>query len=260
MGQAQGSMGVDVGDIDGDGDEDLFVTNLDNEGNVLYRNVGGGLFEDRTVEAGLFTLGFTGFGTRLLDYDNDGWLDLVVVTGAVRHLSSQVRQGDPYPLRQRNRLFHNERGRRFVDASDGAGAAFAPLGVARGAAGGDLENDGDLDLVVFNNSGPARVLLNEVGSRSRWVGIRALDTRYRRDALQARVVLIRSQGRDSIRRVQADGSYATASDPRVVFGLGADGSPQTVRVHWPGGAAEEFRGLVPGRYWVLEPGKAPREP
>ncbi|HET9010435.1 MAG TPA: VCBS repeat-containing protein, partial [Gemmatimonadaceae bacterium] len=85
-GQPQGSMGVDLGDADGDGDEDLFVTNLDNEGNTFYRNQGGGLFEDRTVEAGLFKLGSTGFGTRLVDYDNDGWLDVVVANGAVRHM------------------------------------------------------------------------------------------------------------------------------------------------------------------------------
>ena len=84
MGQAQGSMGVDLGDIDGDGDEDLFVTNLDNEGNTLYLNVGKGLYEDRTTESGLFTLGFTGFGTRFLDYDHDGWLDLFVANGAVQ--------------------------------------------------------------------------------------------------------------------------------------------------------------------------------
>ena len=95
-GQAQGSMGIDLADIDRDGDEDLFVTNLDNESNTFYLNTGKGLFEDRTSEFGLFRLGFTGF-TAFLDYDNDGWLDLMVVNGAVRHLPVQVRTGDPYP-------------------------------------------------------------------------------------------------------------------------------------------------------------------
>ena len=118
MGQPQGSMGVDAADIDHDGDEDLFVTNLDNEGNTLYLNVGDGLYEDRTAEFGLFKLGFTGFGTRFLDYDNDGWLDLLVVNGAVRHLSSQLQKGDPYPLKQRSQLFRNDRGRRFAEVSD----------------------------------------------------------------------------------------------------------------------------------------------
>jgi hypothetical protein len=258
VGRPQGSMGLDAGDVDGDGDEDLFVTNLDNEGNTLYRNLGHGLYEDRTAESGLFALGLTGFGTRLLDYDNDGWLDLFVVNGAVRHLTSQVRTGDPYPLKQRNRLFWNDRGRGFLDVTDASGPALAPLHVARGVATGDLDNDGDLDVVIFNNSGPARVLLNQVGSSSRWIGLRVLDGRSRRDAVQARVVLHGPDGRDMTRRVQTDGSYATAGDARVLFGLGRDGSPRTVRVHWPGGRIEEFPGLAVDTYWLLEPGKPPR--
>ena len=259
VGQPQGSMGVDFADVDEDGDDDLFVTNLDNESNTLYRNQGGGLFEDRTSEAGLFRIGFTGFGTKFIDYDNDGWLDLVVANGAVRHIGSQVRQGDPYPLRQRNLLFHNQRGGRFADVTDGAGAAFAPLHVGRGLATGDLDNDGDIDVVIFDNNGPARVLLNQVGSARHWLGICALDGRYHRDALQSRVTLVRSDGRAAARRVYADGSYGTASDSRIVFGLGDNAAAQqTVRVQWPDGAAEDFRGLTADRYWVLERGKPPR--
>ena len=255
-GQPQGSMGIDIGDVDRDGDDDLFVTNLDNEGNTLYLNVGSGLFEDRTAEFGLFTLGFTGFGTRFMDYDNDGWLDLVVVNGAVRHVGSQLQKGDPYPLKQRSQLFRNDRGRKFVDVSDSAGPPFAQLQVARGAATGDLDNDGDIDLVVFNNSGPVRVLQNEVGSRGHWLGIRAIDTRYKRDAVQARVSLAGQRGATKI--VQTDGSYCVASDPRVLFGLGSGSAAQTVRVQWAGGQVEEFRDLAIDRYYVLEPGKAPR--
>ncbi len=146
-GQAQGSMGIDAGDVDGDGDQDFFVTNLDNEGNAFYRQVEKGVFEDRTVEAGLFRLGFTGFGTRLLDYDNDGWLDVIVVNGAVRHLAAQARRGDTYPLKQRSQLFRNDGRGRFVDVSDAAGPAFAQLQVGRGVATGDLDNDGGVDVV-----------------------------------------------------------------------------------------------------------------
>ena len=255
-GQPQGSMGIDAGDVDHDGDEDLFVTNLDNEGNTLYLNLGAGLFEERTTEFGLFKLGFTGFGTRFLDYDNDGWLDLVVVNGAVRHLSSQVQKGDRYPLKQRSQLFHNERGRRFEDVSDTAGSPFAQLQVARGAATGDLDNDGDTDIVVFNNSGPVRVLLNESGHRRHWIGLRIIDGRYKRDAVQTRVELAGHRG--ATRRVQTDGSYAVASDPRVLFGLANEAGPQTVRVLWPGGQAEDFRNLAVDRYWILEAGKPPR--
>jgi hypothetical protein len=258
MGQPQGSMGIDAADFDRDGDEDLFVTNLDNEGNTLYLNVGNGLYEDRTSEFGLFKLGFTGFGTRFIDYDNDSWLDLIVVNGAVRHLSGQLQKGDPYPLKQRSHLFRSDRGRRFQDVSDAAGAPFTQLQVSRGAATGDLDNDGDTDVVVFNNSGGARVLLNDVGSRRHWLGVRAIDGRNKRDALQARVTLAGRSNRDVTQSVQTDGSYCVANDPRVLFGLGDDSAAQTIRVRWAGGQVEEFRNLAVDRYWVLESGKAPR--
>jgi hypothetical protein len=260
FGQPQGSMGVDLGDVDNDGDEDLFVANLDNEGNALYVNLGKGLFEERTVEAGLFALGFTGFGARFIDYDGDGWLDLFVANGAVRHLGAQVRQGESYPLRQRNQLFRNGGRGRFSDISGRSGPPFEVLDVGRGTAAGDVDNDGDVDLVVFNNRGPARLLLNEVGSRQHWLGVRVVDGRYRRDAYGASIELLRSGGRAALRRVHTDGSYLAAGDPRVLIGLGTDGAPQTIRVRWDGGKVEEFRGLVPDRYWVLEQGRPPRAP
>ena len=256
-GTAQGSMGIDLGDIDGDGDEDLFVTNLDNESNTLYVNVGKGLFEDRTVERGVFKLGITGFGTRFIDVDNDGWLDLVVVNGAVRHLTSHAQRGDPYPLKQPKLFFRNEAGRRFVDATREAGPSFDRLEVSRGLAMGDLDNDGDSDLVVFNNSGPLRLLINQAARGKHWLGVRVVDGRYGRDAVDTRLELSRRSG-SLWRRASTDGSYCVASDPRVVFGLAADASPQTVRVHWAGGKVEEFSGLSADRYWVLEAGKVPR--
>jgi enediyne biosynthesis protein E4 len=254
MGQAQGSMGIDLGDIDEDGDEDLFVTNLDNEGNTLYLNLGKGLYEDRTTESGLFKLGFTGFGTRFVDFDRDGWLDLFIANGAVRHLSRQAQAGDPYPLKQRSHVYRNDRQGKFTDVTERAGPALAPLVVARGVAAGDLDNDGATDLVVFNNSGPARVLMNDASPRGHWLGVRVVDPRYRRDALQARVELVR-RGRAAVTRVQTDGSYCTSGDPRVVFGLDQDQAAQTVRVHWGPGDVEEFRGLAADRYWRLERGK-----
>jgi hypothetical protein len=260
-GRAQGSMGIDVADADRDGDDDLFVTNLDNEGNTFYLNGGGGLFEDRTVETGLFALGFTGFGARFVDYDRDGWLDLVVANGAVRHLPGQVRLGERYPLRQQNQLFRNNGRGRFTDATAGAGAALEPLGVGRGIAVGDVDNDGDVDIVIFHNSGPARLLLGQPGGDSHWLGIRAIDGRYRRDALTARVELELPRGTPpAVGRIQVDGSYASASDPRVVFGLGRTGSLQAVRIKWPDGRLERFGDLAADRYWTLERGQGERVP
>jgi hypothetical protein len=253
-GMPQGSMGIDAGDVDGDGDDDLFVTNLDNESNTLYRNVGKGLFEDRTVEMGVFKLGLTGFGTRFIDADNDGWLDLVAVNGAVRHLAAQAQRGDPYPLKQPKLFFRNNSGKGFVDASAHAGPAFQALEVSRGLSMGDLDNDGDSDLIVFNNSGKPRVLANQTRGRH-WLGVRVVDGR--RDAVNARLELVR-RGGSLWRRVQTDGSYCAASDPRVLFGLAGETASQTIRVHWPGGKAEEFRDLAVDRYWVLEAGKPPR--
>ncbi len=256
-GRPQGSMGIDAGDVDGDGDDDLFVTNLDNEGHALYINAGKGLFEERTLEWGLFALGFTGFGTRFVDYDNDSWPDLLVINGAVRHMDAQRRTGDPHPLKQRNQLFHNERGRRYADVTASAGPAFAGTAVGRGLATGDLDNDGDIDAIVFNNGGPARVLMNESAQGNHWLGLRILD-RAPRDALQARVEATFADRRRLLRRVHTDGSYASAGDPRVLVGLGPATAPVTVRVVWPQGMTEEFRNLAIDRYWVIEPGKPPR--
>ena len=254
-GVAQGSMGVDATDVDGDGDDDLFVTNLDNESNTFYRNIGRGLFEDRTVEVGAFKLGLTGFGTRFIDIDNDGWVDLVAVNGAVRHLTPQLQRGEPFPLKQPKLVLRNESGKRFVEITSQAGPSFERLEVSRGLSMGDLDNDGDSDLVVFNNSGRARVLLNTAAAGRHWVGVRVLTGP--RDAVQTRLELPTRAG-SLWRRVQTDGSYLSASDPRVVFGLGGDTSPQTVRVFWPGGTAEAFGNLAVDRYWVLERGKPPR--
>jgi hypothetical protein len=121
---------------------------------------------------------------------------------------------------------------------------------------GDLDNDGDTDLAIFNNSGPLRVLRNDVGQGQHWLGIRVLDGR--RDALQARVALAGRNGPRVGRRIQVDGSYGTASDPRVIFGLAGDSSAKRVRVDWANGTTEEFRDLAVDRYWTLERGRPPR--
>jgi len=255
-GAAQASMGVDAADFDGDGDEDLFMTHLLGETNTLYVNNGEGWFEDRSLATGLAvpSKAFTAFGTAWLDYDNDGWLDLFAANGEVRIVPILARAGDLYPLHQPNQLFRNQGDGSFREVTAEAGPVFALSEVSRGAGFGDLDNDGDTDIVVVNNNGPVRLLRNEVGARNHWLGLRLLD-RHGRDALGARAELILADGRRLWRRVRTDGSYASANDPRILFGLGPEPKVQSLRVHWLGGRVEAWHGLSVDQYLVLREGE-----
>jgi len=255
-GSAESSMGVAAADFDGDGDEDLFMTHLKDETNTIYVNDGRGWFEDRTFETnlGVQSVESTGFGTGWFDYDNDGWLDLLTVNGEVRELEELVRRGDPYPLHQPNQLFRNLGDGRFRETTGEAGAVFELSEVSRGAAFGDVDNDGDTDVLIVNNNGPARLLVNELAHAQRWLGVRLLGQAVDRDMLGARVVAVRPDSHDLWRRVRSDGSYGSASDPRVLFGLGQDANVHAVRVYWPGGRVEEWSDLQLDGYTTLREG------
>jgi hypothetical protein len=260
-GAAEASMGVDADDFDEDGDDDIFMTHIMEETNTLYVNDGTGLFEDRTGAAGLasISLGKTGFGTGWFDFDNDGWLDLLVLNGAVRALAERVRAGDPYPLGQPNHLLRNRGNGTFEVASDRAGESFPLIEVSRGAAFGDIDNDGDTDVLMANNNGPSRLLINQVGNRSHWIGLRLLDEKVGRDALGARVQVILDDGSSRWRRVRTDGSFCSSRDPRVLIGLGSATKIKEARVLWPDGRKETWRGLEIDRYSTLRQGSAPKE-
>jgi hypothetical protein len=249
-GQAEAGMGVDAGDFDGNGTEDLFVTHLMEETNTLYVNLGQAMFEDRTRESGLALQShrYTGFGTLWFDYDNDGWLDLHVTNGAVRLLPELVLKGDPFPYAQPNQLFRNNGAGGFTDVSDAAGPAFQTLGVGRGAAYGDIDNDGDTDVLVVNNHGPARLLLNQLGQRNHWLGLRLAEARSGRPLLGARVAVILSKDKVLWRRVRTDGGYLSAQDSRVLVGLGQAAQVAAVRVYWPTGKISEWKNPPIGRY------------
>ncbi len=257
-GMAEASMGLDAADFDGDGDDDLFMTHIMEETNTLYVNDGTGLFEDRTATAGLASIsrGKTGFGTGWFDFDNDGWLDLLIFNGAVRALAERVRAGDPYPLGQPNHLLRNQGNGRFEVVSDRAGDMFPLIEVSRGAAFGDVDNDGDMDVLMANNNGPTRLLLNQVGNASSWLGIRCRLADAPRDALGARVQVVPEKGPVMWRRVRSDGSFCSTRDPRVLVGLGSTTRVKSITVIWPDGSRETFPGYEAGQYVVLREGSA----
>lgn len=258
-GKPQASMGVDAGDYDADGDEDLVMDNLTGEGNTLYRNDGTGTFEDVSRASGIQAPSwpFTGFGAAWIDYDNDSRLDLMTVNGAVKVIEEQVRAKDPLPLKQTKQLFRNVGNSRFEETTKQAGPAFALPEVSRGAAFGDVDNDGDTDVLVANNNGPARLLVNQAAG-AKWLGLRLVTGK--RDALGARVTLERPGAPALWRRARADGSYASANDPRVLFGLGNKADVGKVTVRWPSGRIEEWKGIAAGAYTTLREGEGTAVP
>ena len=264
-GQPQASMGVLAEDFNGDGLVDLFMTHLHRETNTLYVNLGDGLWDDATRSSGLGrpSFAYTGFGAAALDYDGDGELDIAVANGAVKRIDEQYRAGEPLPLRQRNQLFRGLGQGRFAEAPDFEDPAVAE--VSRALAAGDLDNDGDRDLVIANNNGPVRILLNRDRPEPEgWAGVDlrlpgADDAAPGRRALGAWVGAQRAGGADRLwRRFHTDGSYAAANDPRVVVPTASE--PPTVVVSWPNGALEVFQLPGQGRYFTLVRGRGKPAP
>jgi len=255
-GKAEGSMGVDAADIDDDGDEDLVMTELTGEGANLYVNDGSANFVDRSASSGLGpgTLQYTGFGVGWVDVDNDGRLDVLAVNGTVQMIEALRLARDPFPLHQRKLLFLNGGQLRFDPVGARFGAVFALSDVGRGLAFGDIDNDGDTDVLVGNNNGPLRLLINNRGNRNHWIGLRLVERRSGRDALGARVEILRKDGSRMWRRAHTDGSYASAGDPRILAGLGNSAEPSTVRVHWLDGLIEEWQNVGADRYTLLREG------
>jgi len=258
-GRAEASMGLAAADWDGDADLDLFLTGLKGETNTLYRNDGGGIFSDQTEAAGLgrVSLPDTSFGVAEADLDMDGWLDLVVADGAVVLEPAQVAAGDPFPLKQPSRVFHNQGGGRFMDVTAQAAPSLAQAAVGRGIAAGDVDNDGDADLLVTRNNGAALLLRNDAAGAHPWLGLRLLDPGGKRDALGATVLLVAPEhpaGARQLRRAATDGSYASAKDPRVLLALPDGTAAADVEVRWPDGKTETLRGLEAGRYHTVVEG------
>jgi hypothetical protein len=217
-----------------------------------------GLFEEQSAGSGLGTgsRAYTGFGAAWFDIDNDSRLDALIVNGAVQTIEALRRINDPLPLHQKKLLFRNlgpstgaGQAIRFEDVTANGGAAFQLSEVGRGAAFGDIDNDGDTDVIVNNNGGKARLLVNNVGNRNHWVGLKL-------DAVGARVQILLADGTTIWRRARADGSYASANDPRVLAGLGQSSAAPRVHVVWPDGKTEEWPSVPVDRYTTLRQGTA----
>ena len=260
-GEAEASMGVAGGDYDGDGDLDLFLTHFHRETNTLYRNdsePGAPAFRDRTNAAALARPSWdaTSFGTVFLDLDLDGWLDLAVVNGAVTFAAGRPRtEDDPFPLDQPNQAFlnvpGNGGGRRFETARTGLLDGASPH-VSRALVSGDIDNDGDTDLVITNNNGPARLLLNQAGTGDDWIGLapRLTDAQGRRPASGVTVRVHRDGAPPLVRLAGNSGSYTSSGDPRVAVSLGG-ATVTRVEVLWSDRTVEEWPAPPPGAYTDL---------
>jgi hypothetical protein len=243
-GKTFAGMGVDFADYDNDGRPDIVVTDLSNQRYMLYRNNGDGTFADATNESGIgrATLTYSGWSTKFIDYDNDGWKDLFFAQG---HVMDNIEVTSPnLKYLQPPLLLRNAEGRFLVA---GTGTAFKTPWAGRGAAFGDIDNDGDIDIVVANLGQRAYVLRNDGGNRNAWIGIRATGRKSNRDGIGCRVKVVRASGLTQHYSIQTAAGYLSASDKRVIAGLGADRSAKLIEIQWPAGGIQRFENVPAGK-------------
>ena len=239
-GKTFAGMGIDFADFDNDGYPDIFVTDLSNERYMLFRNTHDGTFRDITNSSavGSATLSFSGWSTHLFDYDNDGWKDLFV---AQSHVMDTIEQTSPnLKYRQPPPLLRNEGGH-FVRVFPGA--AFQKEWAGRGAAFGDIDNDGDVDIVVSNLDQKAYVLRNDGGSESNWIRIETVGKKSNRDGIGARVKVVSPSGFAQYFTINTAAGYLSASDKRLIVGLGKEPEAKLIEVRWPSGIVQKFENV-----------------
>jgi hypothetical protein len=243
-GKTFAGMGVDFSDYDNDGWPDIFVTDLSNERYKLFRNNADGTFREMTNASGLggATLTFSGWSTHFFDFDNDGWKDLFVAQGhvmdTIEHTSPNLKYMEP-PLMLRNEAGH------FVRVFPGA--AFKSEWAGRGAAFGDLDNDGDVDIVINNLGQKASVLRNDGGNRRNWIAIQTVGTKSNRDGIGSRIKVISASGLTQFFTVNTATGYLSASDKRISVGIGGDSVAKMIEITWPSGIVQKFENVKAGQ-------------
>ena len=251
-------MGLTFGDYDNDGDLDIFSTHWHDQLNVLYRNdagIWGRTFEDVTVPAGLDTvsIGFVGWGTDLFDYDNDGDLDIFIANG----FTNPSREDLSVCIGQEDVLLRNDGDGTFEDVTAMSGAALRYENAGRGAAFGDYDNDGDVDILVTNNNGPAVLLRNEGGNRTHWLKVRTVGTVSNRDGVGARIKVV-SGSTTQVRQICAGSSYLSHNSLEAEFGLGPAHRADRIEVRWPSGIVEAFEDIPADQTVILREGEGQR--
>ena len=255
-GVEQGSMGVAWGDYDNDGKLDLFTTNFDNEPNALYRNLGDKGFLDVSLETkvGRVSKPYVGWGTGFFDFDNDGWLDLLIVNGHVYPQIEFAKSDTQQGFRQHFLLHRNTGDGKFDDATKSSGLQNLALKSRRGAAFGDLNNDGLIDAIVTNLGEAPTVLLNASEKMNQSVTFKLVQNGKNKDAVGARVV-VKTDKRRMMRAVEAGASYLSQNDFRLHFGLGNAEKIESVEVRWSDGKIETISGVVPNRILTVAQNK-----
>jgi hypothetical protein len=247
-GNEQGCMGVTLGDYDHDGLLDLFITNFDDEYNVLYRNAGKGSFVDVSYEAGvaMISLPYVGWGTKFFDFDNDGWVDLFVANGHA------YPQRDRY--RQRKLLHRNNRDGTFSEVAAQYGSALMEERASRGTAFGDIDNDGDVDIVVNDLDSAPQLLRNDGGNKNNWIIVKTIGTKSNRDGIGARVKVVSGE-LTQIDEVRSGGSYISQNDLKLHFGLEKRASVDLIQVRWPSGTVDTLNNVTVNKVVTVKEGK-----
>jgi hypothetical protein len=247
-GSEQGSMGVTAGDYDHDGRIDIFITNFADEYNTLYHNDAPNSFTDVSYTAKLaaVSLPHVGWGTKFFDYDNDGWVDLLVANG---HVYPQL------PNYKQPRLFHrNNRDGTFTEISAQFGSIFTELHASRGVAFGDIDNDGDIDILIADLDGPPQLLRNDNGNANNSILIKTIGVKSNRDGIGARVKVVAGD-LTQVDEVRSGDSYISQSDMRLHFGLEKRTKVDSIEVRWPSGAVDKITGVGVNRIITIKEGQ-----